>query len=126
MDIILTIHSINRWIIVAVAVVAAVKFAIGWIGNRSYQPVDRMLMLGLTILMDLQLLLGIILLVGLGLVRYQIEHAVAMVIAVAILHLSARWRKAADTIKFRNNLLAIIFSIIIIILGVSLLPQGWF
>ena len=125
MDLILTIHSINRWLIAAAAAAAGVKFIIGWLGYRSYQPVDRVLMRGLTGLMDLQVLLGIILLIGLGIVRYQIDHAITMFIAVVILHLSTLWRNAPDNVKFRNNLLAIIFSVIALVLGVSVLPQGW-
>ena len=58
MDAILIIHSINRWLIVVVALAAAVKFAIGWLGRRDYQPIDQTLMRGTTGLMDLQALLG--------------------------------------------------------------------
>ena len=36
-SIILTIHSLNRWLIVIVGVLAAGKFLIGWLGNREYQ-----------------------------------------------------------------------------------------
>ena len=125
MDAILIIHSINRWLIVVVALAAAVKFAIGWLGRRDYQPIDQTLMRGTTGLMDLQALLGIILLIGLGIENYRIEHAVTMVIAIVILHLSALWRNASDGVKYRNNLLAIVGSMIAVVLGVLVLPQGW-
>ena len=74
MDFVLTIHSINRWIIVVVAVIALIKFLIGWLRSSSYQPADRGLMAAYTGLLDLQLLLGLILLIGLGLERFRIEH----------------------------------------------------
>ena len=44
MDVVLTIHSINRWAIVVVAAVAVIRFAIGWLGKQDYRPMDRGLM----------------------------------------------------------------------------------
>ena len=76
-------------------------------------------------LLDLQVLLGIILLIGLVTARFQLEHAFTMFIAVVLAHLSIRWRNGEDPVKFRNNLLVIIADMILIFLGVSLLPQGW-
>ncbi len=125
MDVILTIHSINRWLIVALALATAVKFLLGWLGRRNYLPVDQVLMRGVTGLMDLQALLGIILLVGLGIERFRIEHAITMIIALAILHLAVIWRSRSDKIKFRNNLLAIVVSMIAVVVGVGFLPQDW-
>jgi hypothetical protein len=119
------IHSINRWVIVVVAVVALIKFLIGWLRTSSYQPADRGLMAGYTGLLDLQLLLGIILLIGLGLNNYRIEHAVTMLIAIILAHASRLWRGKPDKVKFRNNLLAILAGILLIIAGVAILPQGW-
>ncbi len=125
MDFIQTIHSINRWLIVVIAVVALIKFLIGWLRSSSYQPVDRGLMAGYTGLLDLQLLLGIVLLIGLGLERFRIEHAVTMLIAIILAHLSMLWRDKADKVKFRNNFLAILIGMLLIIAGVAVLPQGW-
>ena len=87
-SIVLTIHSLNRWLIVIVGIVAVVKFLIGWLGNKEYQSMDRGLMSGYTGLLDLQLLLGIILLITRGIVGYQIEHAITMVIAIVLAHLA--------------------------------------
>jgi len=120
------IHSINRWIIVVVAIVAMIKFLIGWLRGASYQPADRGLMAAYTGLLDLQLILGIILLIGLGLVGYRIEHAVTMLIAIILAHLSRLWREKPDQVKFRNNFLAILIGMLLIIAGVFILPQGWF
>jgi hypothetical protein len=125
MDFVLMIHSINRWIIVVIAVVALIKFLIGWLRSSSYQPADRGLMAAYTGLLDLQLLLGIILLIGRGLLNYQIEHAVTMLIAIILAHLSLLWRDKPDKVKFRNNFLAILVGMVLIIAGVFVLPQGW-
>ena len=119
------LHSINRWIIVVIAVIALIKFLLGWLRSQEYQPADRGLMAAYTGLLDLQLLLGIILLIGLGLVDYRIEHAVTMLIAVILAHLSRLWRDKPDKVKFRNNFFAILVGMLLIIAGVFVLPQGW-
>ena len=124
MDLILTIHSINRWLIVASALVTAINLIIGWLGRRTYQPITQRLMRGVTGLMDLQALLGIILLIGLGIERFRIEHAIIMIIAIVILHLSVLWRNKSDYVRYRNNLLAIVVSMIVVVIGVGVLPQG--
>lgn len=125
MDIILTIHSLNRWLILAVGVISAVKFLAGWLGKSSYQPLDQRLMTLYTILLDIQLLLGIILLFGDALVRYRIEHAITMLIAIVLAHLSRLWRDKEDPAKFRNNFLAIAIGLLLIVAGIFALPQGW-
>jgi threonine/homoserine/homoserine lactone efflux protein len=122
-EIILVIHSINRWLIVLIGVIAAIKFLVGWLRNSTYQPIDRRLMSAYTGLLDLQLLLGIILLIGGGF--EQFEHAVTMIIAVVLAHLSRIWRDKPDSIKFRNNFIAITLGVLLIFAGVSLLPKGW-
>jgi uncharacterized membrane protein YphA (DoxX/SURF4 family) len=126
MDFIQTLHSIIRWLIVAVAVVAMVRFALGWQRRMAYQSMDRGLMSAFAGLMDLQLVFGLILFFGRGVVRFRIEHAVTMIVAIVIAHLAMRWRNAEDALRFRNNLIAVAGALLIIIAGVAVLPQGWF
>ena len=126
MDFVLTLHSINRWIIVVVAIIALIKFLIGWLRSSPYQPADRGLMAAYTALLDLQLLMGIILLIERGLARRPLEHAVTMLVAIILAHLARSWRDKPDKIKFRNNFLVILVGILFIIAGVAVLPQGWF
>jgi hypothetical protein len=131
MNIVLEIHSLVRWLIVLVALAAIVKFALGWLRSSAGDAMDRGLMSGFSGLMDLQALLGIIVLVGGGLSGdglpfYRIEHAVTMLIAVAVAHLPMRWRSAPGPVRARNNLLAILVSLALVAVGVAGLPQGWF
>lgn len=129
MNFLLTLHSINRWLIVVIGVVAAVKFLIGWLRKADYQSSDQGLLRGYTGLLDLQLLLGLILFVVLlidqGLVRYRLEHAIPMVIAVVLAHLVLIWRTKPDPVKFRNAFLVIAAGLLLIIAGVAVLPLGW-
>jgi len=130
MQILLMIHSIVRWLIVIVAVVAAVKFALGWLRGGVFKGMDRGLSSGFSGLIDLQTALGIIFLVwsglaGAGFPMYRIEHTVTMLIAAAVAHLSAKWKNAEDKIRFRNSLFIVLDVLIIIFIGVARLPGGW-
>lgn len=130
MDILLEIHSIVRWLIVLVGLIALIKFAIGWLGKMPFKKMDRGLMSGFVGLLDLQMLLGLILFIwGLadgGLVRFRAEHAAAMILAVVLAHASARWRKSSDQVRFRNYALIILAVFVLIFAGIMPLPQGWF
>ncbi len=125
MDFLLTLHSINRWIIVTVAVAALIKFLIGWLRNSNYERADRILLTAYKGLLDLQLLMGIVLLIDSGFALRPLEHALAMIVAVALAHATRLWRDRPDRVKFRANFLATLIGLLLIIAGVAILPQGW-
>ena len=62
MDTLMTIHGEIRWLVVLVAAVVVVKFVIGWLGKRPYAAIDRTLLMIFTILLDINVLLGLIML----------------------------------------------------------------
>lgn len=126
MNILLMLHSILRWIILLVAVIAIVKFALGWLQGSAFRGMDRGLMSGFSGLMDLQATLGIIFLLwsgftGAGFPAFRIEHGVTMIVAASVAHLSARWKNADDKTRFRNNLFTIIAALILVMIGLTFL-----
>ena len=127
MNIILMAHSGVRWLILLVAVIAVVKFAIGWRRGGEFTKVDSGLSAGFSGLMDLQALLGLIVLFGLGggFPAYRLEHAVTMILAVIVGHLPARWKKAAPALRFRNSLLCIVGALLLVLAGIARLPGGF-
>jgi hypothetical protein len=130
MSILLMIHSLVRWLIVIVALVAVIKFALGWLRGDAFQAMDRGLASGFSGLIDLQVTLGIIYLVwdglsGAGFPMYRFEHAGIMIIAAVVAHLPVRWKDAKDKIRFRNSLFVVLDVLIIVFIGVALLPGGW-
>ena len=130
MNILLMIHSILRWLIVVVAVIAIVKFALGWLCGGAFKGMDRGLSSGFSGLMDLQVTLGLIFLVGNGLAgsgfpMYRIEHAVSMILAAVLAHLPMRWKNSEDKLRFRNSLFIVLGVLVIVLLGVARLPGGW-
>lgn len=130
MDILLIAHSHLRWLALSVAVIAAVKFAVGWWKGGEFKGMDRGLAAGFSGTMDLQATLGIILLIwmgvsGGGFPMFRIEHGTTMILAAVLGHLPARWKNAEDTIRFRNTLFCIIGSLLLVYVGVMRLPGGW-
>ena len=130
MSFLLVTHSHLRWLILIVALAAALKFAWGWLRGGTFQRLDRILASSFSGLMDLQAALGLVFLVwnglaGTGFPMFRIEHAVTMTIAAAVAHLNTRWKNAEDKIRFRNSLFIILDTLIIVFIGVARLPGGW-
>ena len=127
MDFILTLHGDLRWLVALVALIAIVKYAIGWLGKGEYKRIDRIILIAFITLLDINLLLGIVMLMAEGFDRHRAEHAFTMIIAIIIAHSSSIWRrKETDSAKlFRNSLLTVLAAMIIIILGVVRLRGGW-
>ena len=129
MNILLMAHSGIRWLVLLIAVIAIVKFLIGWLQGSQFKGMDRGLMAGFNGLMDLQMTLGIILLIwsgvsGVGFPLFRILHGLIMIAAAVVAHMSARWKNADDITRFRNNLFLIAGSLILILIGISILPGG--
>jgi hypothetical protein len=130
MSALLIIHSYLRWLILIVALVAVIKFAVGWSRGGAFQRLDRGLASGFSGLMDLQAALGLILLVwnglaGSGFPMFRIEHAVTMIIAAVVAHLHVMWKNEDDKQRFRKTLFIILDTLIIVFIGVARLPGGW-
>lgn len=131
MNFLLTLHSVVRWVVIVAAVVAAVACLRTWLRNVQSGQTDRKAMAAFTGVLDLQLLLGLILIFWMGFyvggkfAVYRVEHATTMVVAVVLAHLAAMWKKKAPAVRARNSFFIIIAVLLLIIAGVSRLPGGW-
>jgi hypothetical protein len=128
MGFLLMIHSLVRWLIVIVGVVALIKFAIGLAQRSAFGKMDRGLSSGFSGLMDLQVLLGLLYFLftgfgGVGFPAFRIEHAVTMLIAAGVAHTPSMFKKATN--KYAVALGAIVGTLVLIYIGVSFLPGGW-
>jgi hypothetical protein len=123
----LTIHGEIRWLVALLAVIVIVKFLIGWLGKRNYTSLDRTLLSVYTIVLDINVLLGLILLLfGGGFSGPRLEHATTMILAAIAGHMTALWRRSTDsTIKFRNQLLLVALSVLLVLFGVIRLRGGF-
>jgi hypothetical protein len=129
MSILLTIHSITRWLATLTAIFLLVRLIIGLVKNKPYDKAASALTNAFGGLMDTQMLLGVLFFVldGLGKIgfpAYRWEHAVTMLMAVIAAHLPAMWKKQADSIRTRNTLIAVSISLLLIFIGVRSLG-GW-
>ncbi len=128
--ILLIIHSFTRWLVVLVGVIAIIKFLISWLKKSPFEKIDTRLVAAFSGFMDLQVTLGLILLLwnglidGAGFPRYRLEHTGVMIIAAALTHMSARFKKAEDTIRFRNTFLLYLGVFVLIFAGIASLPNG--
>lgn len=127
MEILYTIHSHMRWLVAAMVVIALVKLAITWSRGGNFGGGDRGILSAAVGLIDLQMLLGIILLFGLdqGFPRYRIEHGATMILAVIAAHITAKWKRAEGPVRARNSFIALLIAALLIFVGVMRLPGGW-
>jgi len=120
-----TLHSLVRWVIMLVALVAAIKFAMGWLNKAKLAKNDRALMSAFSGLMDAQVLLGLILLMGQGLTTpigfpmNRIEHMITLIVAAVVAHMPMAWKKDESATALRNNLFVIIVVVVLILFGVA-------
>lgn len=129
MDILLMAHSGLRWLVLLIAVIAIVKFLVGWLRRSPFTGLDRWLMAGFSGLMDLQVILGLILLLwsgfaGMGFPFNRVAHGLIMILAAVVAHLSARWRSAGDPVRFRSNLFLVVGALVLVLIGIAVLPGG--
>ncbi len=140
MAFILLAHAIVRWVLLAAGIIVVAKALIGWLGKQPFTKLDDQLGLIFTIVVDIQVLLGLILWLfarpGLrdlaqamsnGSLRFIVlEHPILMLIALTFAHMGrSRSKKAtAAATKHRVSLTFYILSLVFIALIFVLAVMG--
>lgn len=112
-------HNLFRWLVL-IALILAVLFAfIGWMGKKEWSKKDKITGLVLTIFMDIQFLIGLILYAFVSpftkaafadfgaamknseLRFYAVEHILLMLIALIFVHIG--WSKAKNATESRKK-----------------------
>ena len=119
MGIFLTLHSINRWLILIAALAALIHLAKDSIEKKEASKVSRIASSAFTGLMDLQVVLGGISLMLPKIMGDREMHMTYMLLAVVIAHLPAIVKKRNPAQYPLVMALAIVISIALIILGVA-------
>jgi hypothetical protein len=138
MAIVLQLHDIWRWVLLVAAIVVVIKALIGWLGRRPFTRLDDQLGMAFTMIVDIQVLLGLIIwlfgplglrnlsqAMGNAALRFIVlEHPILMLIALAFAHIGrSRSKKAADdAVKHRTSCIFYLLSFIFIAL-IFLLPR---
>lgn len=128
MSILLTLHSLLRWLIVILGALALLKFLFGWLASKRFSKMDRALSAGFSGLMDAQALLGFLYftltgLAGAGFPLFRIEHMTTMLIAALAAHLPSFFKRGGN--KHFIAFAAVAAALFLIYLGVARLPGGW-
>ncbi len=129
-DILYQAHKGLRWLIVLLAVLALLKLLTIWLGKKEFDKLGNILTKSFVGILDLQFLLGLILIIWRavqmsGLDRMRLEHAVTNVIAIGLVHFSAKWKKSLGPVRARNTFIMYLVAMILIFVAVTRMPNGW-
>jgi len=135
--IVLTIHSWLRWIVLLAGIAAFLRSAIGASRQATWTRADDRSGLSFSILLDVQVLVGLVLYVFLSplthaafrnfgdamrnsaLRFWAVEHLTGMIIAIALVHIGrSRLRKADE--RRRHRVAAIFFGLALVAMAVSI------
>ncbi len=133
----LTLHSLVRWLVVIAAIAAVIQAWTGWLGKRPWTPLADRLGLIFTVSLDVQLLLGLILyfvspliqtafadfgqaMATPGLRFFAVEHVALMVIAVIVAHVGRTLSKRAEAAETKYKWAALLFTLAVVLVLVAI------
>jgi hypothetical protein len=123
------LHSWTRWIFLLVAVVALVVFIAGLVRRQPWSERAEALLNGYGSVLSLQWVFGVFLLISWGSLvgfgqRHFWEHLTVQTIGMIVANAHHGWRRREmpDVTRWRNGLLVIVVSLVLILIGVFLLP----
>ena len=133
-----TLHSYNRYLLLAALLFVLYRSISGWLGNKPYDKTDNAASAALLGLTHLQLILGLIMYfatshytttAGLSMkdpwVRYfKAEHIAAMLIAVVLIQLGRTFSKKASDNTEKHKKVAIYTAIATLIIVGTLAMKG--
>ena len=133
----LTAHSLNRWLVVIFLLIVLATGVVGWLRGGEWTRRDDLTGRLLIIVLDVQLLLGLVLYAVSPIVRagwadlgatmgnrvlqfWTIEHAPTMILAIAIVHIGrVRARRADDDKRrFRVTAISVGIATVLILAGI--------
>jgi hypothetical protein len=123
----LALHSVIRWVVLACGAIAVLRAVLGWSGRRPWTASDDRAGLWLTIAMDVQTLVGLLLYAWLSPITtaaladmgaamsipsfrfWAVEHLALMVVALVLVHMGRVFVRKARTDAARHRRAAIFF-----------------
>lgn len=130
----LMVHSYLRWLVLAFAILAVMRAIAGWHGKGLFTPADDRAGRAFTVLVDIQLLVGLLLYVALSPITrstmtnmgaamrdsvlrfWAVEHIFGMLVAVALAHIGrAKVRRLIDSTS-RHKTAAIYYGLALLVI----------
>ena len=108
-------------------IVAVATFLVNWLRGREWSRLEQRIGLYAIIVVDIQLLLGLILwgvgaslgIIGANAAR-TIEHPFTMLLAIVLLHVGWVWTKRSDeTVRLRNGALTFVVAGLLVLAGLT-------
>ena len=139
---VLALHSVVRWLVVIVGLLAAGKAIAGWLGTQPFARLDDQLGLIFTISMDVQLVVGLLLYIVFSpltqaafanfgaamreptLRFFAVEHILLMVIAVVLTHVGRALSRRAASDEKKHQRAAIFFTLAMLAVLIAI-PWPW-
>ncbi len=138
---VLAVHSILRWIVLFLMILALVRAFWGWFGKRDWTSTDRRVGIYYSVSLDIELLLGLILYFLLSPITksalsnfrtamsipdlrfFALEHTLYMILALILAHVGVVTANRASESVGKHRRQAIWFSLSLIAI---LLGMPWF
>jgi hypothetical protein len=127
-------HNLFRWLVLIMLVIAIGFAFAGWIGKTEWTKKDKITGLLLTIFMDIQFLVGVILyafispftkaafadfgaaMKNANLRFYAVEHILMMIIALVLIHIGRSRSKKASASWKKHRTSAIFYGIALVVI----------
>jgi hypothetical protein len=128
LNILLMLHVVNRWLVTLAALIAIGKLGWSLIQKSAYGAWDKRVLMIFSGLMDLQGLLGLVVLIGKGLTDdgwplYRFIHMGIMLAAIFVGHVPSVFGKNwPEADRVRNGLFCVAGALVIIFVGIMALP----
>ncbi len=130
MSVLVGLHSLWRWVVLLVMLVALVRGLLGWLRGGAWTDLDRQLTLATVGAIDIQALLGII--IWLGERRWggddaflSFIHPLVMIVALAIAHAgSARLRRETEPAA-KHRWLALSLIVVLFLVTAAIPSYSW-
>jgi heme A synthase len=119
-----TLHGHFRWLVLLAAAVQLIMLVIAVTRKDAPAKPLRIVTSAFMGIVDLQLLLGIVLLVGRWMSlgspgRIAFEHVGVMLTAVLLLHAARMWKRGDARAQARNFLIVLLVAILLILVGIA-------
>ncbi len=136
--VVLWLHSWVRWVVLVVGVILVVRAWWRWLGRKDWEKIDETLRRVFSGVVDLQLLLGLLLFLGLspattallekggqaladpGVRFWTMEHVVPMIVAVILVHVGQMLITRTSDAEARYRWAAIVFGVVMLLILASI------
>jgi ABC-type uncharacterized transport system permease subunit len=115
-------HSGIRYLVLTFAVVALIYYAYGLITKRPFDKTARIMGIVFNSSLDINVLVGIILLIAKGYFSYQLMHIIFMIAALVTAHVLTVVNKKQEKPTYQIALFAVAIPLALIILGINSIP----